>query len=92
MKKKKIPQRMCLGCGEMKNKRELIRVVRTPEGEILIDSTGKKSGRGAYLCFDLECFKKVRKSKRLEKSLEQRIPEEVYDTLEQQVAKGKKDE
>ena len=62
---KKIPQRMCLGCQERKNKRELIRIVRSPEGEISIDPTGKKSGRGAYICNDLACLNKVIKSKRL---------------------------
>ena len=67
---KKIPQRMCLGCQTKKDKRELVRIVRTPEGEIIIDPTGKKAGRGAYICNDLECLNKVMKSKRLEKNLE----------------------
>ena len=82
MQNKKIPLRMCTGCGEMKPKKELVRVVKTPEGEFLLDLTGKKSGRGAYLCRNTECFKKCRKSKRLEKSFGCRIPDEVYDKLE----------
>ena len=82
MQNKKIPMRMCTGCGEMKPKKELVRVVKTPEGEFLLDLTGKKSGRGAYLCRSAECFKKCRKSKRLEKSFGCRIPDEVYDKLE----------
>jgi len=82
---KKIPMRMCTGCGEMKPKKELIRVVRTPEGEFLLDTTGKKSGRGAYLCHDVACFLSCRKSKRLEKSFGCRIPDEVYDRLESEL-------
>ena len=78
MKVKKIPQRMCVGCQEMKNKRELVRVVRTPEGEVLIDRTGKKSGRGAYVCLNLECVGKARKEKRLEKALEKAIGDDLY--------------
>lgn len=82
---KKIPQRMCLGCQLKKDKRELIRIVRTPEGEIVIDPTGKKAGRGAYICNDLACLNKVMKSKRLEKSLEVSISAEVYEKLREQV-------
>ena len=85
MQTKKIPMRMCTGCGEMKPKKELIRVVRTPEGEFLLDTTGKKSGRGAYLCHDISCFANCRKSKRLEKSFGCRIPDEVYDRLESEL-------
>jgi predicted RNA-binding protein YlxR (DUF448 family) len=81
MKVKKIPQRMCVGCQEMRNKRELIRVVRTPEGEVLIDKTGKKSGRGAYVCTNAACIEKARKEKRLEKALEQAIGNELYQNL-----------
>lgn len=80
---KKIPQRMCLGCQTMFNKKELLRIVRTPEGEILIDPTGKKSGRGAYICSRLECFKKVIKTKKLEKTFQTKIPLEVYDNLKE---------
>lgn len=82
MQKKKIPVRTCLGCGEPKEKKSLIRVVRSPEGEISMDLTGKKSGRGAYICPDINCLKKARKAKRLEKSFECAIPEEVYEKLE----------
>lgn len=82
MQKKKIPVRTCLGCGEPKEKKALIRVVRSPEGEISMDLTGKKSGRGAYICPDANCLKKAKKAKRLEKSFECAIPEEVYEKLE----------
>lgn len=82
---KKIPQRMCLGCQERKNKKELIRIVRSPEGEIDIDPTGKKNGRGAYICPDINCLEAVIKSKRLEKSLEVEISEEVYQKLREQL-------
>lgn len=81
-KKKKSPERRCVGCGESKDKRELIRVVRTPEGEVCLDATGKRSGRGAYICRSLSCFKKARKSKRIEASLSVGIPEEIYEKLE----------
>lgn len=82
---KKIPMRMCLGCGEMKPKKELIRVVKSPEGEISLDLTGKKSGRGAYVCPDAGCLKLARKAKRFEKSFECRISDEVYDTMEREL-------
>jgi predicted RNA-binding protein YlxR (DUF448 family) len=78
---KKIPLRQCLGCREMKPKKELIRVVRSPEGEISLDTKGKQSGRGAYLCPNTECFNKVRKSRALERALEVPIPPEIYDGL-----------
>ncbi|MBQ4050822.1 MAG: YlxR family protein [Oscillospiraceae bacterium] len=83
---KKIPLRMCTGCGEMKAKKELVRVVRSKEGEISLDLTGKKSGRGAYVCPDLECLKKARKTKRIERSLDVKIPDELYDAMEQEMA------
>lgn len=82
---RKIPQRQCVGCREMKDKRVLLRIVRTPEGEILLDSTGKKSGRGAYVCPDPECLKKARRSKALERTFDTAIPPEVYDALEGQM-------
>jgi len=82
---KKIPQRQCNGCGEMKNKKELIRVIRTNEGEISIDATGKKNGRGAYICPSLECFKKAVKNKGLERSLKSAVPEEIYKQLEEEL-------
>ena len=84
-KVKKIPQRQCVGCRTMRDKKELIRVVKTPEGEIVLDATGKKSGRGAYVCPDIRCLKKARKARALERALEVSIPEEVYDALEAQM-------
>ena len=86
LKEKKQPVRRCTGCGERFLKKELIRVLRTPEGEIVLDLVGKKSGRGAYLCKKSECLKKARKSKRIEAALESRISEEVYDRLEEEIA------
>ena len=82
---KKIPMRMCTGCGEMKPKRELIRVVKSPEGKIALDKTGRLPGRGAYVCPDLECLKKARKTRRLERVFSSAIPEEVYDALEKEL-------
>lgn len=84
-KVRKIPQRMCVGCREMKNKRELLRVVRTPEGNIEIDPTGKKSGRGAYICPDPECLNLAVKGKRLQKALEHEISAEILDTIRAQL-------
>ena len=84
-KPRKIPQRQCVGCRTMKEKRELIRVVKTPEGTIVLDTSGKKSGRGAYVCPDMQCLKKARKSRALERAFELSIPEEVYDALEAQM-------
>lgn len=82
---RKMPQRKCVGCQEMKNKKELIRVIRTAEGEFLLDATGKKNGRGAYLCPSRECFQKAVKSRGLERSFRQAIPKEVYDALEKEM-------
>ena len=79
---KKIPMRQCLGCREMKPKGELIRVVRSPEGEISLDFRGKKPGRGAYLCPNPDCLAKVKKSRALERAFETAIPSEVYDAME----------
>lgn len=84
-KVRKIPQRMCVGCREMKNKRDLLRVVRTPEGNIEVDPTGKKSGRGAYLCPDAECLSQAVKGKRLQKALEHEISNEVLDIIRAQL-------
>jgi len=81
MKQKKIPQRMCVGCQTMKAKKELLRVVRTPEGAILLDPTGKKSGRGVYVCPREECLAAAVKAKRLEKALEHPISQEVLEQL-----------
>lgn len=86
IKQKKIPLRQCLGCNEHRAKNELLRVVRAPEGEISLDFTGKKSGRGAYICKNVSCLKKARKSGRIGKSLDCVIPEEVYDRMEAELA------
>jgi len=85
---KKIPMRQCTGCREMKPKRELIRVVKSPENEIALDFKGKAQGRGAYVCKNQECLKKAIKSKSLEKSLEISIPEEIYAQLKEQMEAG----
>ena len=82
MKTKKIPMRMCLGCGEMKPKRELIRVVKSKEGDISLDLTGKKSGRGAYICKSVECFEKARKTRKFERSFSCMISEDIYNSME----------
>ena len=79
---KKIPMRQCMGCREMKPKKELIRVVRSPEGSVALDFKGKAPGRGAYLCPDLQCFKKARKSGSIGRVLEVEIPAEIYDEME----------
>ena len=81
-KVKKIPMRQCLGCNEHRPKKEMLRVVRGPEGDISLDFTGKKSGRGAYICPKASCLKKARKSRRIENALECSIPTEVYDGME----------
>lgn len=78
---KKIPQRQCTGCGEMKQKKEMIRVIKTSDGQILLDRTGKQNGRGAYLCPNMECLKKAIKTKGLQRSLKTEIPEEVITQL-----------
>lgn len=84
---RKIPIRKCLGCGNRFPKNELIRIVRTPEGEIALDFVGKKNGRGAYMCKSVACFKKARKSGRIEGSLECTVPGEVYDRLEEELSR-----
>ena len=84
-KQKKIPLRQCLGCNEHKPKKELLRVVRTPEGEIVLDFTGKRSGRGAYICYNAKCLRKARKSKRIESNLEVSIPEDIYEKMESEL-------
>ncbi|MBQ8995216.1 MAG: YlxR family protein [Oscillospiraceae bacterium] len=78
---KKIPQRMCLGCREHKPKKELVRVVRSPEGEVSVDLTGRKNGRGAYICKNAECLKKARKQRAISKALECEISDEVFEQL-----------
>ncbi len=86
---KRIPQRQCMGCRERKEKRELIRVVRSPEGTVALDFRGKAPGRGAYLCPDAMCLKKAMKSRAIERSLEVPIPEEVYERLAREMEVGK---
>ena len=88
MKQKKIPMRRCNGCNEQKPKNELIRVVKSPEGEINLDLKGKASGRGAYICHDLECLQKARKSRRIDRTFEMTIPDHVYDSMEEQIKKN----
>ncbi len=85
MKQKKIPLRKCLGCGESKPKKDLVRVVRSAEGEVSLDLTGKKSGRGAYICHNISCLQKAKKSKRIERALECAIPDDVYDSMEDEL-------
>ena len=85
---KKIPQRKCVGCGEMKDKKALLRIVRSPEGEIALDLTGKKSGRGAYVCRSKDCITKAVKEKRLERALEKPVSEEVYAKLLEDLPDG----
>ena len=82
---RKIPMRKCVGCGEMKSKREMILVVKTVDDEFVLDTTGKKNGRGAYLCFSKECFDRAVKGKGLERSFKQPIPKEVYEKLEKEM-------
>ncbi len=84
---KKIPQRMCVGCQEMKNKKELLRVVRTPDEQIVLDTTGKKAGRGAYICRNEQCLTKAFKEKRLERALKKEIARNVYDELSSGIIK-----
>ena len=87
MKPKKIPMRMCVGCREMKEKKSLIRVVRSPEGEVSLDPTGKKSGRGAYVCRDPECLKRAIKQKQLERQLDTALSPEVAEALKAEMEK-----
>jgi len=83
--KKKIPMRKCVGCGEMKMKKELMRILRTENGEFVVDAEGKKNGRGAYICRSAECFRKAVRNKGLERSFKQEIPQDVYDRLEKEM-------
>ena len=85
---KKIPTRRCTGCGEHFPKNTLIRVLRTPEGQVVLDLTGKRSGRGAYICKNPACLKKARKSKRIETSLDCHISEELYEKMEEELKVG----
>ena len=88
MQMRKVAMRMCTGCGQMKPKREVVRVVKSQDGEIALDLTGKKAGRGAYVCRDIECLQKARKARRLEKAFSCRIPDEVYDRMEEELQGG----
>lgn len=88
MQQRKIPLRRCTGCGEMKAKKELVRAVRNKEGEVSLDLTGKKAGRGAYVCRSMECLKLARKNRGFERAFSCRIPNEVYDQMEQELADG----
>ena len=88
MQTRKVPMRMCTGCGQMKPKREMVRVVKNQAGEISLDLTGKKAGRGAYVCRDLQCLQKARKARRVEKTFSCRIPDEIYDKMEGELQSG----
>ena len=85
IKVKKIPMRQCMGCNEHKPKSELLRVIRTPEGEIVLDFTGKRSGRGAYICKSKTCLVRARKSRRIDRTLECAVPDAVYDRMEKEL-------
>ncbi len=85
---KKIPMRQCVGCGEMKSKKDMMRVLRSEQGTIVLDMTGRKNGRGAYLCMDRECLVKARKNKGLERSFKMSIPQEIYENLEKEFEEG----
>ncbi|MDE7187422.1 MAG: YlxR family protein [Lachnospiraceae bacterium] len=85
---KKIPMRQCVGCGEMKSKKEMMRVLKSTEGSIVLDMTGRKNGRGAYLCMNKECLMKARKNKGLERSFKMSIPKEIYENLEREFEEG----
>ena len=85
MKQKKIPMRRCTGCGEQKPKKELVRVVKTPDGSIVFDKTGKVNGRGAYVCLNIDCFRKAVKSNALQRALECQIPSEAIEAIEREI-------
>ena len=87
MTNKKVPMRQCVGCAEMKSKKDLLRVIKTPEDEIILDVTGRKNGRGAYICASMECLQNAQKRKGLERSLKVAIPTEVYENLEMEMSK-----
>lgn len=88
MQQKKTPMRMCTGCGQMKPKKELVRVVKSPEQEISLDLTGRKPGRGAYVCNRIDCLRAARKARRFEKAFSCKIPDEVYDRMEEEIGKN----
>jgi len=89
MKTRKVPLRKCLGCNEQKDKRELIRVVKNKDGEIFMDLTGKANGRGAYICKSLECYEKAYKRKALERALQTRIDEAIYESMRKELENAK---
>ena len=91
MTPRKVPLRRCMGCNESKPKKELVRVVRTSEGEVLLDLAGRKPGRGAYVCPSAACFAKARKAKRIERALECTIPDEVYDAMQARIAEAEEE-
>lgn len=82
---KRVPLRKCTGCQEMKSKKEMLRILRTSEGEIILDATGRKNGRGAYVCCSMACFEKAVKNKGLERSLKVKVPEETYESLKKEI-------
>ena len=85
MQAKKIPLRKCTGCQEMRSKKEMMRILRTSEGDIVLDTTGRKNGRGAYVCCSMECFEKAEKNKGLERSLKCKVPDETYESLKKEI-------
>ena len=89
---KKIPMRQCVGCGEMKSKKEMMRVLKTEQDSIVLDMTGRKNGRGAYLCMNRECLVRARKNKGLERSFKMSIPEGIYENLEKEFEEGERAE
>ena len=84
---KKVPMRQCVGCAQMKSKKEMLRIIKTPEEEIVLDTTSRRNGRGAYICASMDCLKNAQKKRGLERSLKMAIPIEVYETLEQEMSK-----
>ena len=85
---KKIPMRQCVGCGEMKNKKDMMRVLKSADGSVVLDMTGRKNGRGAYLCMSKDCLIKARKNKGLERSFKMTIPQDIYENLEKEFEEG----
>ncbi|MGI5969890.1 MAG: RNase P modulator RnpM [Lachnospiraceae bacterium] len=86
MKNKKVPMRQCVGCRELRNKKDLMRILKTPDNNVIFDDTGRMNGRGAYICPSVECLKKARRTKAIERSLDISIPDEVYDAIERQMS------
>lgn len=86
MKNKKVPMRQCVGCRELSNKKDLMRILKTPDNNVIFDDTGRMNGRGAYICPSVECLKKARRTKAIERSLDISIPDEVYDAIERQMS------